>query len=439
MYKLAIFLFVSLFLHAHQSLQAQDSSNPPTETHSSFSGYYKKLKYEASLVYTKHSTGDWWNKIKPLNLYLGALPLENKGHLQAIIDLGVTHILSMVEDFEMEEGWLNTPVTQETWKAHGVEVKQIRAVDFHPLSHAELEEGIEYLARTLEQGNTVYVHCKAGRGRSASVVVGYLMQYHHLSFVDAVFLVKQQRPQIHLNQYQRDAILSYFAEDSAIDDPAVQQETFSGNIYHLFHNMNDLSEEGLSTFLDGLLYYVIEGVDGAEMTPALAACMPNIQSTLARRNRYLREFEGDQEAATQAAIARNHGLTRRLKIWAAHALPLLGAPAAHAISLWHQLREIALIAAIHGHDVYDKEVRMKILSCLVGGDMLKIPALSIKQVAKAIAKKILPDLIPSTIVSIPVRLIFDYFTDNAARVATHAKAMFAGEHSISVDKEAYAN
>lgn len=429
--QLTIFLSMSLFLH---TLQA---------THASFSDHYKQLKYEASLAYTKYSAGDsWWNKIAPLNLYLGALPLENQGHLQAIVDLGVTHVLSMVEDFEIEDGWFNKPVKQKKWKEHGIEVKHIQAVDFLPLSQEQLGEGIEYLARTLEQGHSVYVHCKAGRGRSASVVVGFLMKHNHLSFDDAFALVKDQRPQINLNKQQQDAILSYFAQDGSTANPA-QQERISGGIYHLFHNMNDLSEESLSKLLDDLLYYVIEGMeyDSMHMAPAaLSTWMPTIDiaSTLQRRNRYLREFTGDQEAATQAAIARNHGLTRRLKIMVVGAVPFIGAPTSHSISLWHQLREIALIAAIHGHDIHDQEVRMKILSCLVGGDMMKIPALSVKHIAKVIAKSILPDLVPGAVVTIPARMIFDYFTDNAAYVATHAKAMFAGEHSIPVDEKIYA-
>lgn len=200
--KLAILLFTSLFLYAFHPFQVRKADR--------FSASYKKLKYEVSLAYTKYSAADrWWNKIEPLNLYLGALPLENKGHLQAICDLKVTHVLSMVEDFEMKEGWFNTPVKQETWKAHGIEAKQIQAVDCEPLKVEELEEGVEYLARNLAQGATLYVHCKAGRGRSASVVIGYLMKYHHLSFDDALARVKEQRPQISLNTQQRKAMMSY--------------------------------------------------------------------------------------------------------------------------------------------------------------------------------------------------------------------------------------
>lgn len=444
MYKLKVFLAISMLLVSLAPLKAESLPHPstPIETKASFSDYYKKLKYEASLAYTKFSAGDsWWNKIAPFNIYLGALPLENKGHLKSILDLGVTHVLSMVEDFEVEDGWFNTPVTQQTWKEHGIDVKHIQAVDFLPLNADQLEEGIEYLANALEQGKTVYVHCKAGRGRSASVVIGFLMQYQNLSFTEAFALVKEQRPQIHLNNQQRQAIESYFAHDAAT---VTEEENFSGGIYNLLQNANALSEDRLANLLDGILYYVIEGVkyDNASILPDyFSTWVPTveIQSTLQRRNRYLREFNGDQESATKAAIKRNHGLKRRLKVLAAGSIPFIGAPSSHSMSLWVQLREITLIASIHGHDIHDPEVRMKILSCLVGGDMLKIPAQSVKYVAKAIAKKILPDIAlgAHSVIVIPARLVFDYFTDNAAYVATHAKIMFAGENSIPVNSEAY--
>lgn len=428
---------MNIFPHSHSPLRAEDSSF-------SFSQSYKKLKYEVSLAYTKSSAGEsWWNKIEPHNLYLGALPLQNKGHLDSLKNLGVTRVLSMVEDFEIEDGWFNTPVKQQTWEENGIRVKHIQAADFLPLSHDHLGEGIEYLTKTLAEGHTVYVHCKAGRGRSASIVIGFLMKHHHLSFEDAFDEVKRQRPQINLNREQCKAILSFFNHDASTVD-SIAKETTSGEIYNFLHNLNEFSEEGLSKLLDNLLYYVIDGggFDSATKIPAvLSTWMPaiEIESTLARRDRYLREYQGDQERAAEAAITRNHSLSRPLKKWVAGSVPLIGTPTFYTMSLWHQLREIALIAAIHGHDVNDSEVRLKILSCLVGGDLFKIPALSVKYVAKAIAKEIVRDmpLYAGGVAVIPARFVFDYFSNHKAYVATHAKQMFAGEHSIPIHEDTY--
>ena len=423
----------------------QDSDNRAPEsvqdTESNYSYYIKKLKYEASLAYTKLSgESTWWTKIEPFNLYLGALPLGNEGHLEKIINLGVTDVLSMVEAFEVKDGWFNQPIKQQDWEAQGVTVKNIQAADFLPLKQEEIEEGVQHLNRLLLEGRTIYVHCKAGRGRSASIVMVYLMKFHGLSYNEAFELIKEQRPQINLNYQQRLAILEYFSEESPLVHP---KSSASEKVYAFFQNGDHISEESLETVLNNMLHYVINGASYSpeDMVPeTLSTWIPSIeiQSTLERRDRYLREYRGDQEAATKAAIERNHGLLRRFKKLAANAIPFIGTPTSYSISLWHQLREITLIAAIHGHDLDDPEVKMKILSCLVGGNLLKAPAQSVDVIARLIAKKIMSQVaVASFPFGIPTHLIFNYFTDNSAKVSTHAKELFAGKHSIPVSEEAY--
>lgn len=421
-----------------------DQNTLMAEQDSNSSTLYKKVKYEASLAYTQISANDWWTKIEPFNIYLGALPLKNKGHLQAIADLGVTHVLSVVEDFEMEDGWFNSPVTAEDWKAYGIAFENIPAVDFSPLSHSEIETGVDYLARMLGEGHTVYVHCKAGRGRSATIVIVYLMQFENLSFDDAFALVKEQRPQINLNDYQRQAIFDYFGVEKDASTAKSWKSWITDKFYSYFQSANDISEEKLSLLLGDLLYYVIEGVSYSSSThvpEALAGWVPDIdiESTMSRRDRYLREYMGDQEAAVEASIKRNHNLTRRFKLLAAGAMPFIGVPTSYSISLWHQLREIALIAALHGHDLKDPIVKMKILSAVVGGNLLKIPAVSVDLVAKQIVRSILvkAGIKGLTSSAIPAHLIFNYFTENSAKVSTHAKELFAGENSLPIPAEEY--
>jgi atypical dual specificity phosphatase len=39
-----------------------------------------------------------------------------------------------------------------------------------------LLDGVEFINRTISKGGVVYVHCKAGRSRSAALVACYLMK-----------------------------------------------------------------------------------------------------------------------------------------------------------------------------------------------------------------------------------------------------------------------
>ena len=115
--------------------------------------------------------------------------------MEKIKQLGVTKVLSLVEDFELEDGWVNKPVKTSDWRLAGLEVKHIKAEDYLPLKPEEITEGVAYLAQALEEGHTVYVHCKAGRGRSATIVIAYLMQYQGITLDEAIAFVKELRPQ----------------------------------------------------------------------------------------------------------------------------------------------------------------------------------------------------------------------------------------------------
>lgn len=400
---------------------------------------HKQLLYEVSLGWKQAGGSAWWTKIEPLNLYLGAIPLKNMGHGEQIAGLGVTKVLSLVEDFELRPGYLNTPMKAEEWKEKGIGTKQIPAVDFRPLTQEEIKTGVEELALALKEGHTVYVHCKAGHGRSATVVIAYLMQHQMLSFDEAFGLVKKLRPEINLNPGQKQAVLDYFAKEEKLSEKIKEPAKAEVN----YANYLPFTEEKLTNTLTTMLSYVIDGGSyalGQHAPQAVAGFVPsiNVESTLSRRNRYLREYEGDQNAAIEAAISRNHTYARQAKILAAGVVPFIGGPTSYSISLWHQLREIALIAAVHGHDVHDPEVQKKMLMALVGGDLLKIPAASVDLVARKIIKHVLAQAgLNALTPTLPAHLIFNFFTDNAGKVSTHAKAVFAGEHSKPVAAKEY--
>ena len=175
------------------------------------SQHIKIVKYVLSLQYTKLTQRNWWNKIEPYNIYLGAIPLDSVGHGDKIIDMGVHSILCLLEDFELDERILDVPVQHARWREAGLCVRHIKAVDFNPLKREEIKAGIAFLVQESEMGHTVYVHCKAGRGRSATIVVGFLMETENLTLEGAIDVVKYYRPEINLNTYQRQALIEYAA------------------------------------------------------------------------------------------------------------------------------------------------------------------------------------------------------------------------------------
>ncbi|KAJ7406118.1 Phosphatidylglycerophosphatase and protein-tyrosine phosphatase 1 [Pitangus sulphuratus] len=65
----------------------------------------------------------------------------------------------------------------QEWEAMGVEQLCLSTVDLTGVPTLEnLHKGVDFILKHRACGNTVYVHCKAGRSRSATMVAAYLIQ-----------------------------------------------------------------------------------------------------------------------------------------------------------------------------------------------------------------------------------------------------------------------
>lgn len=171
----------------------------------------KQLKFEATLLFTIKQGKEWWTPITD-NIILGAIPLD--GHLARLtVDFEVDAVLTMLESFELKKS-LVKPISKEDW-GDTVVHKHIEACDFIGVPPAQLHEGVEFLKERIDEGQRVYVHCKAGRGRSASVVLAYLLKHGtgdrtFDSFEEAHDHLKALRPQISINANQRATIEAYY-------------------------------------------------------------------------------------------------------------------------------------------------------------------------------------------------------------------------------------
>lgn len=181
----------------------------------------KRFVYEVTLsfgyIMNKIAPQKWpaYNKITE-NLYLGRLPLKNNNDHITLQNEGIGAVLSVVEKFENHSvGIFTDPVTPDDWKALGVEHMQVETPDFHPLKVDSFEKGVAFIASQMKLGKKVYVHCKAGRGRSAAMVVAALRKNQPELFAttkECVAFVKGCRPLVSLRQDKIDSIEAYLAK-----------------------------------------------------------------------------------------------------------------------------------------------------------------------------------------------------------------------------------
>ncbi len=102
---------------------------------------------------------NWWDRIDP-NVIVGAYPFaRDVSGLQAE---GVRAVVNTCEEYEGP---------QVEYEKHGIEQFHMPTTDF---THPRLEDvtrAVEFVQQHVEAGDTVYIHCKAGRARSATVAL----------------------------------------------------------------------------------------------------------------------------------------------------------------------------------------------------------------------------------------------------------------------------
>lgn len=152
----------------------------------------------------------WFNEIND-NIILGGIPLQNKNHPKKFQEMGVTDVICLAEEFELKTTTcVTTPVSPSTWQQQGIQFKHLPAKDFLPVSMETLDQAVARMHEIVDRKRgKVYAHCKAGVGRSAMVVICYLIKHKGYSAEAALAFVKAKRPSINLNTDQRARIYEY--------------------------------------------------------------------------------------------------------------------------------------------------------------------------------------------------------------------------------------
>ena len=142
----------------------------------------------------------WWDQIDEF-LLLGAVPFpKDVPHLKK---LGVGGVITLNEPYE-------TLVPSSLYHAHGIDHLVIPTRDylFAP-SFVDINRAVQFIHQNATCGRTTYVHCKAGRGRSTTIVLCYMVEYKHMTPAAALEYVRSRRPRVLLAPSQWKAVQNY--------------------------------------------------------------------------------------------------------------------------------------------------------------------------------------------------------------------------------------
>lgn len=135
-------------------------------------------------------------QIEGNKIFLGAIPNRLKKEGEELVARDSEKewaVLSVNEPWERQPLGLSIPYNynnNDVFKAH-----RLLDVDDHALlTNDQLNKAASFINEKIQQGQNVYVHCRAGNGRSATAIAAYLILYQGYTVEEARTLISEKRP-----------------------------------------------------------------------------------------------------------------------------------------------------------------------------------------------------------------------------------------------------
>ena len=140
----------------------------------------------------------WYDEIAP-HVYVGAVP--SRLIAEELAESGIRGVINTCQEYE-------GPL--DVYQQYGVEQLYLPTIDFQPPSVEDIAQGVQFIEKYVDEGKDVYVHCKAGRARSATIVLCWLMKARGMSPEQAQAFLLQKRRQVMPKLYLRPVVQSFY-------------------------------------------------------------------------------------------------------------------------------------------------------------------------------------------------------------------------------------
>lgn len=136
----------------------------------------------------------WWDTVED-HILLGALPLP--WLVDRMSAAGVRAVVNTCVEY-------GGPT--RGYAKYGIEQLHIPTLDFTPPCLEDIERAVEFVEAHRSRGETVYIHCKAGRGRSATIALCWLVAHRGMTAQAAQAHLESVRPHVNHGLWQRDVV-----------------------------------------------------------------------------------------------------------------------------------------------------------------------------------------------------------------------------------------
>ena len=150
---------------------------------------------------------NWWDEIDS-TIVLGALPFRRD--VPPLADLGITAVVNTCLEYA---GPLNA------YQEHGIEQFHMPTQDYTHPRLEDLQRAVDFIEQCRAKGGRVYVHCKAGRARSATVAVCWLIRSQGLDRYQAQAQILQKRPHANPRIADRPVVVEFERAEQQSQQP----------------------------------------------------------------------------------------------------------------------------------------------------------------------------------------------------------------------------
>jgi atypical dual specificity phosphatase len=120
------------------------------------------------------------------SLLAGAMPFR-ADHVDALHSEGVTAVVNLCQEREYWDG--ERELILEAYSSRGITEHHLPVIDGSTVPADILDQAVE-----VARGNVVYVHCRGGRERSATVAIAVIARLEGLPIEDALAQARERRP-----------------------------------------------------------------------------------------------------------------------------------------------------------------------------------------------------------------------------------------------------
>lgn len=136
---------------------------------------FKLLNHPLNSLYSQVTDG----------CYLGCLPTTSD--VKTLNDIGIRRVINMCAEY-------NGPC--RTYKNYNIKQLHLPTIDGTAPSLKTIQKAINFMNEAGKNNEKVFVHCKVGMGRSATIVFCHLVANERISPKHALKLMKEKRPEI---------------------------------------------------------------------------------------------------------------------------------------------------------------------------------------------------------------------------------------------------